>query len=497
MAVEKQVADKLDALSVDQKFTRVLLDIKDVRPFFKSVFQCMTKEETEEIPTMAVSIDKLYYNYNYVDSLTYAEFVFVVLHEIAHVALQHVARIENRDPTFWNIAADYYVNALLVNEFNLNPNKDNNTLKSGMNISLPEGILYTNTIDLDLDSVENLYESLMVQDRKYDKEMAGEDPGPQGDAGGEEGDDGSNSQGEGEGNGEGNEDSDLQGDGEGDNSKPNPNKKPSQKREYIVRGSLYKSGKNAGGKITIDKNAFNKDLIPSKMSQEEANAKSRQILSNAQVRHQLDGLKNIGTGSGLLHSQAIKSLQNAVKWQNVLKRFLISATASDSSYSNPDKRFAYQRGAIFPGLVAEELDKIEGVKICIDVSASIAKETLSEFLGQVWAICKTFKISAEVLYWDATITSKGKFTGYNEFERVNQIGGGGTDPACLFDYFNSKECKDKPIVNLIFTDGYVYDQYDTPLNHRRYRNNTLWIISKGGDPEYKPAFGKVIYPKWK
>ena len=52
---------------------------------------------------------------------------FVVLHELLHVVFCHPQRKGDRDPTLWNIACDFAINHILINEMELQP---------------PEGVLY-------------------------------------------------------------------------------------------------------------------------------------------------------------------------------------------------------------------------------------------------------------------------------------------------------------------------------------------------------------------
>jgi predicted metal-dependent peptidase len=42
------------------------------------------------------------------------ELLFILIHEIAHVALKHICRGENREPILWNIACDLYVNKIII-----------------------------------------------------------------------------------------------------------------------------------------------------------------------------------------------------------------------------------------------------------------------------------------------------------------------------------------------------------------------------------------------
>lgn len=451
----------LDDMTVEQKFTRLILDLRELRPFYSSIFEYLNKVEKNDMPTMAVGVDTLYYNYDFVKSLPYSEFIFIVLHEIGHVALKHVVRMGSRIQSLWNIACDYYVNGMLNEEFDFNDNSIKFSGKKGLEINQPQGLLLLPSLDLDLDSVESLYEKLYKSMQEQESYQ---------------------SQGDGQGDGQGNGQDDSQGNGQDDGYGD---------ITLTIQGS---NTKVAPTKMEVDLDNYVSDLIKSSKTQDECNAKVEELLVNSRVRTEMNFPSY---EKGLLEKFVDLSFKSKVNWKNVLRQHLRSATQSDSSYTNPDKRFMYRGNIIMPGLIEDDLTKIEGVKVCIDVSGSISDKDLNEFLGQVWTICKNFKVSAELIYWDTCIGNKGNFYDFNDFKKFGIVGGGGTDPACLFEYFDSKECKDKPIVNLIFTDGYILNNFDTPHNKRKYGKKTIWILSKDSDQNFNPSFGKVVYPNWK
>lgn len=56
------------------------------------------------------------FNEKFLDTLTIAEVQFLIAHEAMHVVYAHLARMGNRDPKLWNIAADASINDLLTSE---------------------------------------------------------------------------------------------------------------------------------------------------------------------------------------------------------------------------------------------------------------------------------------------------------------------------------------------------------------------------------------------
>lgn len=64
--------------------------------------------------TMAVDGKHIWWNREFVESLTVAEVLFVILHELYHVVLGHAHRRGNRNRDKWNAAGDFAINQELV-----------------------------------------------------------------------------------------------------------------------------------------------------------------------------------------------------------------------------------------------------------------------------------------------------------------------------------------------------------------------------------------------
>jgi predicted metal-dependent peptidase len=92
--------------------TALLLDY----PFFGSLALSMPFVVTDEVPTAATDGTQVLFNPDFVDKLDHKELLFLVAHEVMHPVFDHHTRRGSRDTKLWNIAGDYVINYLLVQE---------------------------------------------------------------------------------------------------------------------------------------------------------------------------------------------------------------------------------------------------------------------------------------------------------------------------------------------------------------------------------------------
>ena len=82
-------------------------------PFFGKLALQLELVESDQFETMATDGQRLYYNREWVLSITHKERVGVIAHEVLHVVFKHHLRRNNRDKYFWNVAGDYVINDVL------------------------------------------------------------------------------------------------------------------------------------------------------------------------------------------------------------------------------------------------------------------------------------------------------------------------------------------------------------------------------------------------
>lgn len=101
---------------VAEKISKAKAKLVLGQPFFASIICNLPITEDNTIPTMATNGKWVKYNRDFVDAMTLDETMFVLCHEVGHVMFTHMHRRQHRDPRKWNIAGDYVINDLLVNE---------------------------------------------------------------------------------------------------------------------------------------------------------------------------------------------------------------------------------------------------------------------------------------------------------------------------------------------------------------------------------------------
>ena len=123
---------------------KCILQVRRECSFFGSLMLFAEIEKSKTLPTAATDGRKIFFNEEFLNSLTSQEQNALMLHEVLHMALLHVTRRQSRDPHIWNIAADIVVNDLI----------ERNT-----SFPLPEGAITDNRFQDK--SVEYIYLSLI------------------------------------------------------------------------------------------------------------------------------------------------------------------------------------------------------------------------------------------------------------------------------------------------------------------------------------------------
>lgn len=106
----------LDIKKLQTKLAKAKTALVLEHPFVGTIALNMPFEFDENIPTAATNGKRIKFNPEFVNDLTDEEVKFLVAHECLHPMLEHNYRRGERQPRRWNMAADYVINKLLVDD---------------------------------------------------------------------------------------------------------------------------------------------------------------------------------------------------------------------------------------------------------------------------------------------------------------------------------------------------------------------------------------------
>lgn len=70
----------------------------------------------QAVPTAATDGRVIVLNPKFLDTLNVVKTMFLLAHEVMHIAMHHALRLRGRNPALWNIACDFAINHLLVED---------------------------------------------------------------------------------------------------------------------------------------------------------------------------------------------------------------------------------------------------------------------------------------------------------------------------------------------------------------------------------------------
>ena len=82
-------------------------------PLFTTTIEQLDFIEDYTLSTAATNGRTIYYNPRFMLNLTPDQQLFVLAHEVSHVALNHINRAKGKNMLIWNIATDAVINAFL------------------------------------------------------------------------------------------------------------------------------------------------------------------------------------------------------------------------------------------------------------------------------------------------------------------------------------------------------------------------------------------------
>ena len=398
--------------------TKLILD----KPFLGAlVLRLPMKAANKEwCPTVATDARAFYYNTEYIEELTLDQTQFMLAHEALHCALCHFARRGHRIKHRWDLACDFAINPLLIEE-GLKPPPDALWMDEYKGMTAEE--IYP--LIEDDDEMETLDQHM------YDSDSEG---GGSGDSDGGSGDSGPQTSGE----------------------SPPPQGEPQD--EESGSGNRQELDENERGGSTPSEQqdeAVGETDNPVPGEQDEApppplTPDEKETLG-VQWQQRMAGAAQqamqAGKFGGTIARLIDHLLQPQLPWRMILSRYLSMLARDDFSYMRPSRR---EGDAIYPSLRSAMVD----VVVAVDTSGSIKEKEINEFISEIDAIKGQIRARITLLPCDASIGEGAPwhYEPWEEFKMPEKLhGGGGTDFRPVFEWVDREGIQ--PELLIYFTDA--------------------------------------------
>ena len=490
--------------TVEGRITKAMMVIKRAKPFYFSTLGVVKKVPVRdcEIGTMAVdNAGNLFYNVDFVKSISLNMTISVLMHEVYHIVMGHAIRQRGRQHLIWNIATDAYINESIFAEYpngitryeDVNKQRPSNIYKIEL-----EGCVRMDGLDLAKTTPEAIYSILI---KEYENAYAqAQGSGQDSDEGGQ----GSDEDGQGSGsaqsyNGNGNGQSSGQGsdeDEQGSNGKgqgsgigQGSDEDEQDSDEDVTNADGSVDAVKLARKIGKNSRKFDEtakkigDLIDNGGDESKADSVRKNIISRAlEDAKRSTGGSGVGTGTGGLERYAEDVVAPKVDWRRALNGKLTKADTYYKSFKRPNRKYI-AKGIYVQGNIKNAPNKLGEVKLCFDTSGSVSDEDLSIAIAQCKELLKKFGTTGQIIYWDGDVSSYQDVSQYDAKTAsvvYRPTGGGGTDPCVVYEWLESKECEREAEVVVMFTDGY-FDTQALLKYKKKWADKTIWVITDSGD----------------
>jgi len=371
---------------------RLLLD----KPFLGAlVLRLPLKSAGAWCRTMATDARVIYYNPDWVNELSSAQAQFALAHEALHCGLGHFARRGQRVQRKWDIACDFAINPVLLDE-GLKPPMDALVLDVYRGLSAEE--IYP-CLDDELEDNDTL------DDHVWDSDEA---EGGQG----------------------------------GGDSDPN--------QVSGSGGNKSDEGENAGASSQPEQTEQDEPPKPlSGIEKEQLQQQWQRYMAAAAQR-----ARETGKLSAALARLCDAAIAAQISWRAVLAQYLSMSGRDDYSWQRPSRRSGdaavNQAEVMWPSLRSHSGD----IYVALDTSGSVSESDMAGFLAELNAIKAASKVRVTLFACDMQLAPQAPWV-YEVWEPLQLphsiSGGGGTSFTPVFDWIS--QSGQKPDSLIYFTDA--------------------------------------------
>ena len=424
--------------------------------FFGSVVASVGYKENKDIPTAGTDGETIYYNPEYLESLSIEEQVFVFAHEVCHIAFNHILRSEGKAPELWNIATDAIINQFLK--------RDGLKIVEG-GVDMEEAIEY---------DAEQLYEKLLQEKQQRQQQQQN----GQGNGQHQQGNQQQNQQQSGSGQSGNSQQQSQEQSGGGSDEDSQKEEKPQDVGHdtHSMWEQAVKKHKEQQGKSDIK----NKEKTELEKKQEELEGMGEKAAFKKNLEDKKKQLEELKEAIFKQASQAgtttngdvrivsdIGTAKPIVDWRYVLREAI-----------KYDVDWSYKNATLEDGVVVANLEEqpMPETEIVLDTSGSINEVLLKNFLRECKNILQHTKL--KVGCFDIMFYGFHEIRTEEDIENMQFEGGGGTNFNVAVKAF-SRRVENK----IIFTDG--------EASMPNMSLDAIWMVF--GRKKINPKGGRVIH----
>ena len=403
-----EVAPSLDAQdlqAIETKLssarTRLILD----KPFLGALVLRLPMQaaNSDWCPTTATDARAFYYNPEYIDALSLDETQFMLAHEALHCALSHFARRQHRIKHRWDLACDYAINPLLVDD-GLKPPP--NALLMPMYKGMTAEEIYPLIDDND--------QSETLDTHAYDPET------------------------DGQGQNAGMDERDLQ------DQQQQTQADAGDKGQGAPQQGQQPDNDPGRGEQAPESAPGASDAPPPLTPDEQ---ETLQVQWQQRMAGAAQQAMQAGRLGGELKRMIDHLLQPQLPWRMLLARYMNALSRHDYSWSRPSRR---EGDHILPSLRSQRIDLV----VAVDTSGSIKDAEVQEFIDEIDALKAQVQAQVVLLPCDSALAPGApfRFEPWERFQRPRELtGGGGTDFRPVFQWVEDQGLT--PDLLVYFTDA--------------------------------------------
>jgi predicted metal-dependent peptidase len=427
----EQTRSNLDAIETKLAAarTRLILD----KPFLGALVLRLPMQAARPdwCPTTATDARTFFYNPDYIESLSLDQTQFMLAHEALHCALSHFARRQHRVRHRWDLACDYAINPLLVDDgLKPPPNALLMALYKGMTAEEIYPLLDDNDQSETLDT------------HAYDRD----NQNPDQQRGGMDERDISDRQQRTEDAGQSQSETGHGGQGQ-----------PKREQPDQAQPANSRAGGEQAAQPQQQPAGAPQPLTPDE--QETLQVQWQQRMAGAAQQ-----AMQAGKLGGELKRMIDHLLQPQLPWRMLLARYMNSLSREDYSWSRPSRR---EGDYLMPSLRSHQLD----VVVALDTSGSIKDAEVQEFIDEIDALKAQVRARVTLLPCDAALCAGApfRFEPWEQFCRPTDLaGGGGTSFRPVFQWVDQQGLRPDLLVYFTDADG------DFPSDEPNYP--VIWLV---------------------